>query len=125
MSLIVFLSVLPFSIGMHYCGDTLVDTAIFSKVKTCGIEKAVSSTSGCSVTKKSCCSDKELMFEGQDELNTPFNQITIEHRFFIDSFYYVYIRSFEDVNNNVIPTEEYPPPLLYKEYYILNQTFLI
>ena len=29
---------MSFTVDMHYCGDTLVDSAIFHKVKTCGME---------------------------------------------------------------------------------------
>ena len=34
MACVVLLSTMSFTVDLHYCGDTLVDTAIFQKVKT-------------------------------------------------------------------------------------------
>ena len=37
IAIIVFLSTMSFTIDMHYCGDTLVDSAIFKKIGTLGV----------------------------------------------------------------------------------------
>ncbi len=127
MSLIVMVSVLSFTVDLHYCGDTLIDTAIFSEVKNCGMQKTSRpDTTDCTITKKSCCTDAQLIFEGQDELKTPFDQLTIEHKYFIESVYYVYNPSFTDSENaKIISLEEYPPPVLIQELFMLNESFLI
>ena len=38
MSFVVLFSTMSFTINMHYCGDTLVETALFQKAKGCGME---------------------------------------------------------------------------------------
>ena len=61
MAFVVLFSTMSFTIDKHYCGDTLVDVAIFNKAKTCGMEiQQTDSNSGCSVMKKGCCSEEQL-----------------------------------------------------------------
>ncbi|WP_417620071.1 HYC_CC_PP family protein, partial [Oceanihabitans sediminis] len=38
MAIVVLFSTMSFTIDMHFCGDTLMDTAIFQQVKTCGMD---------------------------------------------------------------------------------------
>ena len=58
MAFVVLFSTMSFTVDMHYCGDTLMDTAIFHKAETCGMEMENPLTDGCSITKKNCCSDE-------------------------------------------------------------------
>lgn len=59
MALVVLFSTLSFTVGMHYCGDVLVDTSMFHTAETCGMEmEKTVTTSECSNTKKNCCSDE-------------------------------------------------------------------
>ena len=60
MAFVVLFSTMSFTIDMHYCGDTLVDTAIFQKAKACGMEMQKPSNEGCAVTKKDCCNDEQV-----------------------------------------------------------------
>ena len=91
MAFVVLFSTMSFTVNMHFCGDTLVDTAIFFKVKGCGMEMEKPSTEGCSITKKNCCDDKQLAIEGQDELQLQVDKITFEQQVFIASFVYTFI----------------------------------
>jgi len=84
---------------MHYCGDTLVESAIFQKAKGCGMEMEKPSTEECSITKKNCCDDKQLAIEGQDELQLQVDKITFEQQVFIASFVYTYINLFEGLDS--------------------------
>ena len=77
MAFVVLFSTMSFTINMHYCGNTLVDTAIFKKAKNCGMDMQNSTTKECSMTKKNCCSDKQIFVDGQDELKISFNQKTL------------------------------------------------
>ena len=126
MATVVLVSTMSFTIDMHYCGNTLVDVALYKEAKSCGMEQGVSDSSGCAILiKKGCCTDKQLTLEGQDELQTSFDKITLEQQIFVASFYYSYINLFEGLENNIVPLEEYPPPLLVKDIQVLNETFLI
>lgn len=125
MAFVVLFSTMSFTVNMHYCGGTLVETAIFQKVKGCGMEMEKPSTEGCSITKKNCCDDKQLAIEGQDELQLQVDNITFEQHLFIASFVYTYINFFEGLENNVSSYEEYKPPLVIRRIYKIDETYLI
>jgi hypothetical protein len=110
---------------MHYCGDTLVETVIFKKAKGCGMEMQNPSTKGCAITKKNCCDDKQLAIEGQDELQLQVDKITFEQQLIVASFVYTYINLFEGLENNVSSYEEYKPPLVIRQLYKIDETYLI
>ncbi|AUS05965.1 HYC_CC_PP family protein [Pseudotamlana carrageenivorans] len=125
MAFVVLFSTLSFTLNMHYCGDNLVETAIFHKAKGCGMEMQNPLTEGCSITKKNCCNDVQLLVDGQDELQLQLDKITFEQQVFIATFVYTYINLFEGLDNNVSSYEEYKPPLVIKEIFKIDETYLI
>ncbi|QXP58817.1 HYC_CC_PP family protein [Olleya sp. HaHaR_3_96] len=125
MALVVLLSTMSFTFNMHYCGDTLVETALFHKAKGCGMEIAQPASEGSVITKKSCCSDEQLVVDGQNELKLNLDQISFEQQFFITSFVYTYINLFEGVDNNTATFETYHPPLVRTQIFKLDETYLI
>ena len=126
MSLVVLFSTMSFTIDMHYCGDTLVETAFFHKAKGCGMEMEDSTAnSDCSATKKGCCSEEQIIVQGQDELQLPFDKLTFEKQLFVTSFVYSYVSLFETLGESTISFLEYPPPIIVKKLYKLDETYLI
>ncbi len=125
MAFVVLFSTLSFTVNMHYCGDTLMDTAIFHKAETCGMEMENPSSKDCSITKKSCCSDEQLVVDGQDELQLSLDKISFEQQIFIASFVYTYINLFEGTNENVSSYQDYKPPLVIRQIFKLDETYLI
>nr|WP_321221994.1 hypothetical protein [uncultured Psychroserpens sp.] len=125
MAFVVLFSTMSFTMNMHYCGDTLVETAIFHKAKGCGMEMGNPSTESCSITKKNCCDDKQLAIEGQDELQLTIDKISFEQQVFIASFVYTYINLFEGLEKNVSSYEEYKPPLVVRQIFKIDETYLI
>ncbi len=126
MALVVLFSTMSFTIDMHYCGDTLVETAIFHRAKGCGMEMQNQATdSGCSVEKKGCCSEKQINVQGQDELQLTFDKLTFEKQLFVSSFVYSYISLFENIEDEASSFSEYPPPIIVKSIYKLDETYLI
>ena len=125
MAFVVLCSTMSFTVNMHYCGDTLVETALFHKAEGCGMEMEKPSTEGCSITKKNCCDDKQLVIEGQDELHFQVDKISFEQQVFIASFIYTYINLFEGLDKNVSSFEEYKPPLVVKQIFKIDETYLI
>ncbi|TPN83467.1 HYC_CC_PP family protein [Aquimarina algicola] len=127
LALMVLTSTMSFTVNMHYCGDTLVDTVLFKEAKRCGMEvqKPNPSSNACKITQKSCCSDQTLIIEGQNELKVTFHDLSFEQQLFISSYIYSYINLFEGLEQNIIPFQDYPPPLLTRDILILDQTFLI
>ncbi len=126
MAFIVLFSTMSFTIDMHYCGDTLMDTALFQKAKACGMEmdKTVPN-SNCSITKKDCCKEEQIVVRGQDELKISFDKLTLDQQIFVASFVYSYINLFENFEENTYVFSEYPPPLIVKSIYKLDETYLI
>ena len=126
MALLVFVSSLSFTIESHYCGDILVDTSMFGKVESCGMEvKQKPSSKECDITKKNCCSDKQLVLEGQDTLKISFDKLEKEQQIFVAVFFHTYNKLFED-SEEVIPSlNNYPPPIIVRQIYKLDETYLI
>ncbi|MCK0108689.1 hypothetical protein MWU58_05255 [Flavobacteriaceae bacterium S0825] len=122
---VVLFSTMSFTINMHYCGGSLMDTAIFSKVETCGMKMENPLSGGCSITKMNCCDDKSLVVDGQDELKLSVDKISFEQQVFIASFVYTYINLFEGLDKNVSSYEEYKPPLVIRQIYKIDETYLI
>jgi hypothetical protein len=81
MAFVVLFSTMSFSISEHYCGDYLVDSALFSKAESCGMEmQKPSPTKDCSINKDNCCSDVVKQFEGQTNLKTDLSNLTFEQQ---------------------------------------------
>lgn len=125
MAFVVLFSTMSFTIDMHYCGDSLVETAIFQKVKGCGMEMQNPSTQGCSITKKNCCTNKHLTQNGQDELQLSLDKISLEQQLFISTFVYSYIGLLEGFDEDVTIYKEYKPPLVTRQIYKVDETYLI
>ncbi len=125
MSFVVLFSTMSFTINMHYCGDTLVETALFQKAKGCGMEMEKPSTDDCSIAKKNCCDDEQLAIQGQDELQLQVDKISFEKQIFVASFVYSYINLFENLEENVVSFKDYSPPLVTRQIYKLDETYLI
>ncbi len=125
MAFVVLFSTMSFTINMHYCGETLVETAIFQKVKGCGMEMQKPSTEGCAITKKNCCKNEQSSVDGQDELQLSFDKISFEQQVFIASFVYTYINGFEGLDKTITSYEVYKPPLVIRQIYKLDETYLI
>ncbi len=125
MAFVVLLSTMSFTVDMHFCGDTLVDSAIFYKAKTCGMKMQQPSPKDCSITKKNCCSEKQIAIEGQDNLQSSFNSLPFEQQQFIVSFIYTYINLFECLDKNESSYSVYKPPLVIRQLYKIDETYLI
>ena len=110
---------------MHYCGDTLVETAVFQKAKGCGMEMQNPSTEGCAIIKKNCCNDEQLVVDGQDELQLTIDKIAFDQQVFITSYIYAYFNLFEGYDKDISSFEEYKPPLLKRQIFKLDETYLI
>lgn len=125
MTLVVLLSTMSFTINRHYCGDTLVETALFHQVEGCGMEMDNPATESCAITKKSCCDEDQLTLQGQDELQLTVDKISLEQQVFIASFVYTYNQLFEGVDQNNTSFQDYKPPRVVKQIFKIDETYLI
>ena len=126
MTFVVLFSTMSFTISEHYCGDHLVDSALFSKAESCGMEmQKPAPDKDCSIQKDNCCSDVIKQIEGQNELKTQVINLDFEQQVFIASYIYSYINLFEGLDENIVPFKYYSPPLLVKDIQVLDEVFLI
>lgn len=125
MAFVVLISTMSFAVNLHFCGGNLVETALFSKAEGCGMEMQNPSTDGCSITKANCCNDEQLVINGQDELKLRIDTLSFENQVFLASYIYTYINGFEALENNLSSFKTYKPPLVIKQIYKLDETYLI
>ena len=126
MALLVLLSTVSFTVDSHYCGDTLVDSSIFGHVETCGMEvQQQSPSSECDISKKDCCSDEQVIVEGQDTLKTSFDKLDKDQQLFVAAFIHTYINLFFESQEDLNSYRDYTPPPLVRDIQVLDQTFLI
>lgn len=126
MAFVVLFSTMSFTISEHYCGDYLVDSALFSKAESCGMEmQKLATTKDCSVNKDNCCSDVLTHIEGQSELKTDLSNLNFNQQVFVASYIYSYINLFEGLDKNSVPFKNYAPPLIVKDIQVLDNVFLI
>ncbi len=124
LALLVLFSTFSFTISAHYCGNTLVDISLFSKADNCGMELP-RSTDKESITKKPCCSDETIVFEGSEELLKSSLGLSQEQQVFVATFVYTHLALLESAEIAPGPYEGYPPPLLVHDIQLLDEVFLI
>ncbi len=127
MALLVLCSTLTYTVEQHYCGNFLVDSSWFGHAKSCGMEtlQTNNNATGCELVQTGCCSNKIFHIDGQDELNLAAHQLVFEPLHFVvfPSIVYQLLPPFNDDEPAII--EHYTPPILFRNFQVLNQTFLI
>ena len=119
MAFLVLFSTGSFTVEKHFCGNTLIDSAVFTKVQGCGMEMTQTKT-------KQCCKDELEVVKGQDKLKlSKFEEFPAYHQVFISSFTYSYLNLFVSIDKEIIPHKDYSPPNLVADIQILDQVFTI
>lgn len=124
LSFLVLFSTLSLTIEKHFCGDVLIDVAIFSESEKCGMD--MSKITDAETVKKDCCKDEIDVLEGPSEVIVNSYEdldTTLKHVLFAYSF--SYINLFEDLPNLTIPHYGYFPPMLIKDIQCIDETYLI
>lgn len=120
MALTVLMSTMSFTVSMHYCQGELVDTAVFQKAQTCGMEMEDSGD-----MMNGCCNDKEIHIEGQDELKLTVADMSFNQQAFVIAFVHYYIELFQTTEESKNNFFDYPPPFIVRQIYKLDETYLI
>jgi hypothetical protein len=124
LALIVLSSTMSFTIEKHFCGDKLIDVALFSELNKCNMDS--SSIDLEEFVKKMCCKDEVNIVTGQDELLMhDFDDLSMD----IQTALFEVTRSI----NHLVSVEllskksfnDYSPPKLIVNRLIVNQNFLI
>lgn len=120
LALLVLFSTVSFTIEKHFCGDVLVDVAMFSEAETCGMEAMEM------LQNKSCCKDEVDVVKGQDELKlSSFEGLDLEQQQFLLAFISTYVNRFEALSQHSVPHKNYSPPNLVADIQVLDQVFII
>ncbi len=127
MAVVVIFTTMSFTVDMHYCGNNLVDFSLFNKANGCGLVKkqSIKSCDNPEITKKSCCSNKQVIKEGMDNLKISFDTFSLKQQKLLVAFLYSYINLFEGVKSEEAPFENYHRPFVIRDVQVLHQTFLI
>lgn len=124
LSFLVLFSTLSLTIEKHFCGDVLIDVAIFSESEKCDMEPSKLAESN--TVKKNCCKDEIDVIEGLSEVTiNSFDDIEYVQKQVLIAYSLSYLNLFEELPNNVIPHKNYSPPLLIKDIHVLDVTYLI
>ncbi len=124
--LLVLGSTTSFSIDKHFCGDHLVDVAIFGKATPCKMETALIAKYDEEHTKAvDCCKDEIAVIEGQDELKIQFDPLDIKSNTLFQAVSYGYKNLPNEILIDFVPISGYPPPLIVADYQILYDQYLI
>lgn len=126
MALLLLLSTVSWKVEKHYCMGRLMDVALFTDVETCGMDMPMSMTEeNLGKTKNSCCDDEVVFVDGQDQLKITFNDLDIKHQSFLIAFAHSYLDLLQDLKEQPVPHEQYPPPILVEDIQLLDEVFLI
>lgn len=116
---------MSFTVDMHYCGDSLVGFSLSQNAHTCGMEENQVLNCENEISEKSCCTDKQIVIEGQEDLQISIDKITIGQQVFIATLFYTYVDLFEGLDKNILLYCDYKPPILIRDIHKLHETYLI
>lgn len=124
LSFLILFSTLSLTIEKHFCGDTLIDVAIFSEADKCEMEAYEIELA--KITKKNCCKDEVDIVDGLGQITTNTNEyLKSLKKQFIQAYALSYIGLFEELQDKVIPYATYESPNLIIDIHVLNETYLI
>lgn len=127
MALTVLVSTTSFTVYQHFCGDEITDVAIFKHAEGCGMEEAVVDIpeNTCHTPKKSCCNDRVVSIQGQDQVNPATQALSIDHQVFLAAIIYSFDYLFLDTSKKVSEPFHYYPPPIVQDITVLHQVFRI
>lgn len=125
LAIIVMLSTMSVTVDMHYCGDSLVDTAFITKADSCGMEAMTVNSSDCEILAPNCCTNAQIVFEGQDELKISFDDLSPDEQLFIVAYVVSYIDLFEGLQEQIVPFKAYSPPRVVRDIQKLDEVYII
>ena len=124
LALLVLFSTVSFTIEKHFCGDVLVDVAVFSELQKCDVESYELVLE--KITNKPCCKDEIDVLKGQDELKfSAFEEIDFHQQIFLAILTFSYFNLCESLQKETVPHNDYSPPNLVSDIQVLDQVFLI
>ncbi len=141
MAFMILFTSVGYTVDMHFCSGKLKSFSIFGKAKNCQqlAEKGkavycpvhkkmmvMPATEACGMDKKGCCSDKTLHFQFDQEQDVFPGPLALHPplQYFLTAFTCVFLDNQEP---EATQTDFicYKPPLIPRDIYVLNETFLL
>lgn len=120
LAFLVLFSTVSFTVDKHFCGEILVDQAVFSEAETCGMHGDMPASA-----EDECCDEEKVLVEGQKDLKISFEDLDLEQQVFLAGFTYSYLDLFIGEAQTETPFFHYKPPLLVYDIQLMDETFLI
>ncbi len=127
MALLVLFSSFSFTVHTHICGNEIADVSYIIEADSCGMEMNVcknNTTSQQKIEKEPCCKDISEVIEGNQNEQQAVQSLEIQQAQFVLAFVDSYISLFNEVETTSF-YNDYPPPLIVKNIYKLDQVYLI
>lgn len=126
MATVVVFSTFSFTVNRHYCGKSLVDTAIFFAAKNCGMEmQRPVENLACTISKKGCCSDDQLLVVGQDQLKYELSDFFPAQQLLVYTYISTYLIPLDGFDLKTPEYKAHAPPFLERAIYKLYDHYLI
>ncbi|WP_241485194.1 HYC_CC_PP family protein [Psychroserpens damuponensis] len=124
MTLLLLLSTVSFTVEKHFCGDVLIDVAVFTDLEKCASDNIESKHE--EIKFMHCCKDTLETLQGQKELTVKtFDDLELDQQLFLASYLYSYTGLFQVLEKQTNPHRDYNPPKLIADIHVLDQVFLI
>ena len=124
VAFLVLFSTLSFTVDRHYCGERLVDVAVFSEASGCKMEIEEGKSDVLSFSKKSCCKNETSMVEGNSIDQQALQNLKLQQINFVTAFVVSYNNLFVDTTQTS-SLYLYKPPIIHKDITLLFENFRI
>lgn len=125
MALLLLVSTVSWTIGMHYCGKALVDIDFFEHAERCGMDQSSPKNSESAEWGiKSCCAYELAVIVGQDDLTTSQVEFSIVQHYLFSPSNTDYAL-FAGSDAKLASYNKYVPPVLVRDVQLLDQVFII
>ena len=124
LALMVLVSTMSFTMEKHFCGNILVETAVFTEINGCDMDMSKLQTTD--NDKNNCCKNEVEAVKGQDNLKiASFDDLKFHQQLFLTSYVYSYVNLFEGLSHQIVPHKNYSPPNLVTDIQVLDEVFII
>jgi hypothetical protein len=127
MALLVLFSSFSFTVHKHICGGEVANVSYMVEADSCGMEMNTCENNNSSeqnIEKESCCKNISEVIEGNSNEQQALLSLEIQQAQFIAAFISSYISLFNEAKLATF-YDSYPPPLIVKNIYKLDEVYLI
>jgi len=116
------------SVNAHYCGSDLINYAFIGEAEGCGMDEfdevCESSADKNGVLDKTCCSNRDLVFDGVDQVRKISSNILANTNFILLSTS-MEGKDLPNFNKEGIQEWPNPPPIKAEDFQVLYQVYII